>query len=102
MPSSSKEEISVSKTKHIQARMSQRAIDQGLVDLVLVFGCPGPDGKVVLNRKALEALCERLNKLRQDAHKALHKGGVVVVEEGGKLITTYRLDSYDRKRTTVA
>jgi hypothetical protein len=27
--------------------------------------------------------------------KALDKGGVVVVEAGGKLITTYNVDSYD-------
>jgi hypothetical protein len=86
----------VGKTRHFQARMSQRAIDQELVSLVLGFGSPEPDGKIVLNRKSLEALCERLTKLRQDAQKALHKGGLVVVEEGGKLITTYRLDSYNR------
>ena len=31
--------------------------------------------------------------------RALDKGGVVVVEDGGQLITTYSTKSYDRRRT---
>lgn len=97
-----KERSTVGKTRHFQARMSQRGIEQVLVDLVLDFGDRGPDGKVVLNRRGLQALCERLNNLRRDAQKALQKGGVVVVEEDGRLITTYRLDSFDRRRAAAA
>ncbi len=86
----------MSKTRHIQARMSQRAISQKLLDLTLEFGVERHDGKVVLNRKGLMTLLDQLASLREAAQKAINKGGLVVVKEGDVLITTYRLDSYDR------
>lgn len=92
----------MSKTRHFQARMSQRAIDQSLVDLVLDFGALAPDGKRVLSRKALEVLGSRLTQIQKHVQNALRKGGVVVVEDDGMLITTYRLDSYSPNRTSAA
>lgn len=85
-------------TKHIKARMSQRAISQDLVKLVLEYGSLGPNGKVVLNKKTLQALCQELDSLKKSALTALKKGGLVVVEEGETLITTYRLDSYSPRK----
>ena len=85
----------MSKTRHIQARMSQRSIKQGVVDLALTFGEPAGD-KHVLNRKALKALQAELARLKKLSEDAMKHGGVVVVEDGGELITTYGLDSYRR------
>jgi hypothetical protein len=90
------------KTRHFKARMSQRAINEELVELVRGFGVPGPDGKCILNRKGLEALCESLTELHQRAQRALKKGGIVVVEEGNALITTYRLSSYSAPRASAS
>ncbi len=84
------------KSRHIQARMSQRGITEDLVDLTLRFGVPQHDGKVVLNRKGIRALLRELVALNRTAQKALNKGGIVVVECGDTLITTYDLKSYKR------
>jgi hypothetical protein len=85
----------VGRTRHIQARMAQRAINKKLVHLTLEFGVERPDGKVVLNRQGLSRLLEEISSLKQAAQKAFDKGGLVVVREGNTLITTYRLESYN-------
>jgi hypothetical protein len=85
----------VGKTRHIQARMAQRAISQKLVHLTLEFGVERPDGKVVLNRQGLSHLLEKISSLKKVAQKAYDKGGLVVVSDGDTLITTYRLASYN-------
>jgi hypothetical protein len=85
-------------TKHMKTRMNQRAISQDLVDLTMSYGEPLPDGKVVLTRKATKALMDAAAALQQKAQRAFEKGGVVVVLEGSDLITTYRLDSYQKGR----
>ncbi len=38
------------------------------------------------------------DKLRKDLLKVRDKGGIVVVESNETVITTYRLDSYNRQR----
>jgi hypothetical protein len=81
-------------TKHMQARMSQRGISGDMVDLARRFGRDDQD-KYILDRKGLRCLLEELRGLERKVIKALDKGGVVVVEAGGKLITTYNVDSYD-------
>lgn len=91
------------KTRHIQARMSQRAINQKLLDLTLEFGVEHENGKVVLNRQGLGGLMRELRELQQAAQRAANKGGLVVVREGETLVTTYRLESYRRaaRKTTM-
>jgi len=84
------------KTRHIQKRMKQRAIGQKLVELTLEFGVEYHDGKVILNRQSLQILIKELKAMEQVAQKAADKGGLVVVREGDTLITTYRLDSFNR------
>ena len=81
------------KTRHFMARASQRAIRGDIVDLVLDYGNPEHDGKIVLNCKTLQSFCRQLEGLLKVAKRALSKGGVVVVEEGGALITTYPLSN---------
>lgn len=86
----------MSKTRHIEARMSQRAINQKLLNLTLEFGVEYENGKVILNRQGLDELMRQLRELQQAAQQAANKGGLVVVRKGETLITTYRLDSYRR------
>ena len=54
--------------------------------------------KYVLNRKSLERLLAEARNLERKVIRALDKGGVVVVEDGNQLITTYSSKSYDRRR----
>jgi hypothetical protein len=90
-------EASMARTKHIQQRMSQRGITLDLVDLARQFGEPNQD-KVVLGRKGLGELLEAVRDIERAAKKALDKGGIVVIEDGDALITTYRLDSFSRRK----
>lgn len=79
-------------TKHMQARMSQRGISGDMVDLARQFGRDDQD-KYILDRKGLRDLLEALRGLQRKVIKALDKGGVVVVEADGALITAYTADS---------
>jgi hypothetical protein len=82
----------MSKTKHVQARMSQRGIRQDVLELAYQFGEKQGD-KSLLGRKALTALLEELRQLERTALKALDKGGLVLVEANGRWITTYNLEN---------
>ena len=77
--------------------MSQRGIKQALVDLTLQFGEDAED-KRVLGRQGLKLLIDELRALQRTAMQALDKGGVIVVQADGALVTAYRVDSYDRGR----
>ena len=79
-------------TQHIGKRMAQRGISRSLVNLVMELGTPEND-KVVLGKKGLRARLEALDCERRLLMKAMDKGGVVVVADNGKLITTYRCES---------
>ncbi len=81
----------MSKTKHIQRRMSQRAIDDRLLDLVRTFGISLPNGKIILNQKGIRDLQDALKRLQRDAERAMQKGGLGLVMMNDMLITTYGL-----------
>jgi hypothetical protein len=83
-------------TKHMQARMSQRGIPGDLVNLVRQFGRDDHD-RLVLGRKDLHGLLNEVRGLERLVLKALDKGGVVVVEADGALITAYNANSFDRR-----
>lgn len=91
----------MAKTRHMQVRMSQRGIRQELITLTQRFGEPVQD-KIVLSRKGIQTLLEELRELQRVAMRALDKGGVVVIESGETLITTYNLDSHDRRKAHAA
>lgn len=78
-------------TRHIQQRMSQRGVSQDMVELVLTHGTPEQD-KYVMGRKEALGRLETLRREERLLKKVLDKGGVVVVAEGGSLITTYNCD----------
>lgn len=83
------------KTQHIQARMSQRGIKQEMIDIAMQYGEVQQD-KVIINRKGLLALQDKLTALQKTAQAMMKKGGMVVVQADGHLITTYDLNSYRR------
>ena len=72
------------RTAHFQQRMSQRGIDQAMVDLVLGYGEANGD-KVVLDRKNAARFATAARSLM----KILDKGGVVIVAAGDTQLTTY-------------
>ena len=81
----------MSKTIHIQKRMSQRGITNNLLNLALAFGSPITNDKYVLNKKGCQNLIDSLRHIERIAVKAMDKGGLVVVKQGDSLITTYNL-----------
>lgn len=86
----------MSRTRHFKARMSQRAIKKELVNLTLKFGDQNGD-KVILNKSGGKKLLEELRNLEKITKALIDKGGVVVIESNGDLITTYRVDSFNPK-----
>lgn len=86
------------RTRHLGARMSQRGVKMDMVDFALAHGKNVGD-KIVLDRKDLSRLVGDLNgSQRAIALKLLDKGGLVVVEDQGALLTTYNFDSFNRRR----
>jgi hypothetical protein len=77
-------------TKHMDARMNQRGLTADQVRLVLGHGEWVGD-RCRLNRQGLQQLISACERTRADALRLLDKGGAVVVEDGGALITTYPL-----------
>ncbi|MBX9689381.1 MAG: DUF4258 domain-containing protein [Candidatus Obscuribacterales bacterium] len=86
------------KTRHVQSRMSQRGINQQMIDLTMQFGI-AEDDRLVLGGNQLKALIAELDNIRSVALKALDKGGLVVVcvPESESLITAYRLGRSGRR-----
>ena len=85
----------MSKTRHIQKRMNQRAIRESLLSLVAEFGVESGD-KIVLNRKGAESVLQQLEAMKKSLLEVHKKGGLIVVEAGNRLVTTYQLNSYQR------
>ncbi len=75
-------------TRHIQQRMSQRGVTQGMVSLVMEYGTQ-EQGRYILGRKEALALLAAKREEERILMKILDKGGVVVVAADGTLITTY-------------
>lgn len=83
----------MAKTWHFRARMNQRRITDQMVELVLQFGAKCPDGKVVLNKKALKSARMELEKNIRLIDQALKRSGLVVIQDDATLITTYSLNT---------
>ena len=83
-------------TRHLHQRMNQRGINKDMVELALEYGERRND-KHVLNRRSLQKLLHELRNLERQVIRALDKGGVVVVEANGRLLTTYTAESFDRR-----
>lgn len=83
----------MAKTRHIQKRMSQRAINDEMLNIVKTFGVFDGCDKTILNRKCIQMALVEMNKLMRIMKTIESKGGIVLVEDGGVEITTYKLDS---------
>lgn len=85
----------MARTRHINRRMSQRGIRLEVLDMVSKFGVRNGD-KLILNRKACQAIRSTLDQLKRTIGEIEETGGYVLVNANGNDITTYRLDSYVR------
>jgi hypothetical protein len=85
----------MAKTKHYGARISQRGIREATVELAQQHGVPHGD-KLLLGRKQIQLVLEALDRERKELIRAMDKGGVIVVECSGALITAYDFDSRNR------
>lgn len=75
-------------TRHFSQRMSQRGVSQDMVQLVRDYGVLEGSKVVLGKREAGRLIDDFMTKLRV-LKKIQDKGGVVVVENGDSLITTY-------------
>ena len=82
----------VAKTRHFSSRISQRGIREATVRLAQKHGCPHGD-KLVLGKKQIRSVLDALDRERKELIQAMDKGGVIVVESCGDLITAYDFDS---------
>jgi len=75
-------------TLHMDVRMNHRGITADLVDLALEYGEWDGD-RCRLGARSLKQIIYDMDRKRATMLKALDKGGIVVVEAGGSVITTY-------------
>jgi hypothetical protein len=78
--------------------MGQRGVKGRLVDVVSQYGTKKGD-RIVLDRKNIDELLNGLDRLRKDLTEIKDKGGLVVIEDNGRQITVYRVNSFDRKKS---
>lgn len=77
-------------THHFSQRMSQRGVNREMVAVVRDYGVLEGDRVVLGQRDAGRLINELMRKLRV-LKKIQDKGGLVVVESGDCLVTTYNL-----------
>ena len=85
----------MARTRHIEKRMNQRGIKASMLAAVEEFGVWNGD-KLILNRKGCANARKALETMRRNLIKVEEKGGLVLIQDRGKDITTYALDSYHR------
>ena len=81
-------------SKHAKARQSQRGITSSMVDYVLTNGAE-MNGELTLDRKEALQWPAEIGEEKRLLLKILDKGGVVVVAQGGTVITTYNRAARD-------
>jgi hypothetical protein len=90
------EDRAMAKTRHIQKRMNQRGINDGILDIVKMFGVSDNRDKTILNRKGVQMALMEMSRIMKEMKKIESKGGIVLIEKDGSEITTYALDSYKK------
>jgi hypothetical protein len=80
-------------TQHAMQRMSQRGVTGDMVAFVLNNGFLEQDKYVLGKRQALKLLND-LKRQERVIKKILDKGGVTVVAQDDRLITTYNRNTY--------
>lgn len=85
----------MSKTQHMQHRMSERNISEMMVHLVDLFGANPPKGdKTILDKSSLCLFEKNLRILLKEVEKMKKRGGLTLIESKGVKITAYFNDSY--------
>ena len=88
----------MARTRHIHMRMNERSITEQMLDIVEKFGVDDGE-KIILNRKAIDCALTSLKKISQSMQKMSQRGGLVLVKSGDVDVTTYALDSFNRKQS---
>ncbi|HSV98122.1 MAG TPA: hypothetical protein VLM75_14465 [Spirochaetota bacterium] len=78
----------MNKTRHASKRVRQRGISERMIDLAFICGRDERD-RVILDRRGLHRLIGEVDDLRRLLLRTLDKGGIVVVERDGVLITAF-------------
>lgn len=76
-------------TYHCKARQSQRGITPRMIDYVLSHGINCEADRIVLGKKEAQKRLAELEAEKLLLMKIADKGGIVVVQAGDALITTY-------------
>jgi hypothetical protein len=76
-------------THHAQQRMNQRGIKSSMIDLTLEHGEFDERNRCVLTKQNAIELMSEFKDVLKTLMKVIDKGGLVVVEDAGKVITTY-------------
>lgn len=77
-------------TKHAIKRMSQRGINQMMIQLAEQFGEMLHGKKIVLTQR-------RAREVAAALHKLIDKGGLTLVADNDRLLTTYNCNKKKRK-----
>ncbi|ACS86199.1 DUF4258 domain-containing protein [Musicola paradisiaca] len=86
-------------TRHAYKRMSERNIQQAVIDIALDFGTESGDGeKIILDKKTISVMMGTLSGLLKHLEKLKSRGGLTVVEFNEALITAYYNDSFNVKK----
>ena len=86
------------KTRHYASRIQERGIKEETVALAARYGYPQGD-KMILGKKQIQCALQAIDKERKHLVQALDQGGIIAIESSGDLITAYRLDSFNYKRS---
>jgi len=81
-------------THHCKARQSQRGITPSMIEYVLMHGTNWTQDKIVLGKKEAQKRLAELEAEKRLLMKITDKGGVVVIQEGDALITTYNYSGH--------
>lgn len=85
-------------TNHAQIRMNQRGITKEMLQMVLDFG-DIKNERMILNRKSLDKILQKLNEIKSKILKAKDKGGLVLIMgDDNAAITTYNYDSHQKAK----
>jgi hypothetical protein len=82
----------MNETRHGSKRLRQRGISASMIDLAFRCGRSEKD-RVILDRRGLHRLIGEVDGLRRLLLRTLDKGGIVVVERDGRLITAFTKNS---------
>lgn len=89
----------MSLTRHIQQRMSERCINEAMLQLVESFGVHSPNGeRIILDTKSLDSLEKCMRGLIKTIEVSKRRGGFTLVEMEGEKITIFANNSYSKNK----